>query len=100
MVEELYGNAAWHALPAPLMGAEDFSYVLEKTPGAMFLLGASAAGSDWRSCSGLHSNRMVIDEGIMARGAAVLAGIAARFLNGSAEFTAAPAAPGAGSATP
>ena len=86
VVEELYGNATWHTLPAPVMGAEDFSYVLEKTPGAMFFLGASAAGSDWRSCCGLHSNRMVIDEGIMARGAAVLAGIAARFLNGSTEF--------------
>ena len=86
VVEDLYGNAAWHALPAPVMGAEDFSYVLEKTPGAMFFLGASAAGSDWRSCCGLHSNRMVIDEGIMARGAAVLAGIAARFLKGSGEF--------------
>jgi hypothetical protein len=31
---------------------------------------------------------MVIDEGIMARGAAVLAGIAARFLGGSPEFAA------------
>jgi amidohydrolase len=86
VVEELYGSATWLTLPAPVMGAEDFSYVLEKTPGAMFFLGASAAGSDWRSCCGLHSNRMVIDEGIMARGAAVLAGIAARFLNGSDEF--------------
>jgi hippurate hydrolase len=91
VVEDLYGNAAWHTLPAPVMGAEDFSYVLEKAPGAMFFLGASAAGSDWRSCCGLHSNRMVIDEGIMARGAAVLAGIAARFLNASDEFAAAPA---------
>jgi len=80
VVEELYGEATWRALPTPVMGAEDFSYVLEKTPGAMFFLGASAAGSDWRSCCGLHSNRMVIDESIMARGAAVLAGIAARFL--------------------
>src|ERR1700691_4440995 len=84
--QELYGEAAWRALPAPVMGAEDFSYVLEKTPGAMFFLGASAEGSDWRNCCGLHSNRMVIDESIMARGAAVLAGIAARFLRESNEF--------------
>jgi hypothetical protein len=52
----------------------------------MLFLGASAAGSDWRSCCGLHSNRMVIDESIMARGAAVFAGIAVRFLGGSDEF--------------
>jgi amidohydrolase len=82
VVAELYGEQSWHALAAPVMGAEDFSYVLEKTPGAMFFLGASAAGSDFRSCCGLHSNRMVIDETIMARGAAVLAGLADRFLNG------------------
>lgn len=82
VVHELYGEQSWHSLAAPVMGAEDFSYVLEKTPGAMFFLGASAAGSDFRSCCGLHSNRMVLDETIMARGAAVLAGIADRFLNG------------------
>jgi hippurate hydrolase len=90
VVEELYGEATWLTLPAPVMGAEDFSYVLEKTPGAMLFLGASAKGSDWRSCCGLHSNRMVIDESIMARGAAVLAGMAASFLGGSDEFRAAP----------
>jgi hippurate hydrolase len=82
VVGELYGEQSWHTLPAPVMGAEDFSYVLEKTPGAMLFVGASAAGSDFRSCCGLHSNRMVIDETIMARGTAVFAGIAARFLNG------------------
>jgi len=86
VVTELYGEQSWHALPAPVMGAEDFSYVLEKVPGAMFFLGASEAGSDFRSCCGLHSNRMVLDESIMARGAAVLAGLAARFLNGSHAF--------------
>src|ERR1700733_357283 len=48
VVQQLYGEATWRALPAPVMGAEDFSYVLEKTPGAMFFLGASAEGSDWR----------------------------------------------------
>ena len=67
-VEDCYGAASWRTAPDPLMGAEDFSYVLEKVPGAMFFLGASAEGSDWRSCCGLHSNRMVIDESVMARG--------------------------------
>jgi amidohydrolase len=82
VVSELYGEESWRLLPAPVMGAEDFSYVLEKTPGAMLFLGASVQGSDFRSCCGLHSNRMVLDETIMARGAAVMAGIAARFLTG------------------
>jgi hippurate hydrolase len=79
-VEHLFGADSWFELPAPIMGAEDFSYVLEKVPGAMFFLGASAKGSDWRSCCGLHSNRMVLDESVLARGAAVHAAIAENFL--------------------
>jgi amidohydrolase len=79
-VEHLFGGDAWQTLPAPLMGAEDFSYILEKVPGAMFFLGAAAEGADWRACCGLHSNKMVLDESVMARGAAVHAAIAERFL--------------------
>jgi len=81
VVEATFGEAAWLTMDHPVMGAEDFSYVLEKVPGAMFWLGASAEGSDWRACCGLHSNRMVLDEKVMARGAALHAALAERFLN-------------------
>ena len=80
-VGQLFGADSWMTLPAPIMGAEDFSYVLEKVPGAMLFLGAAAKGSDWRSCCGLHSNRMVLDETVLARGAAAHAAIAERFLD-------------------
>ena len=79
-VRALLGDEAWVTLGSPMMGAEDFSYVLEKVPGAMFFLGASHEGADWRSCCALHSNRMVLDEAVMARGAAVHAALATRFL--------------------
>jgi hippurate hydrolase len=79
-VKALYGDDAWNRMPTPVMGAEDFSYVLEKVPGAMFFLGAAHEGDDWRQCCGLHSNRMVLDEAVMARGAAVHAALAERFL--------------------
>ena len=79
-VEGLYGPEAWLAMKHPVMGTEDFSYVLEKVPGAMLFLGASTAGSDWRQCCALHSNRMVLDETVMARGAALHAALAERFL--------------------
>jgi hippurate hydrolase len=79
-VKDLLGDPAWVTLSSPVMGAEDFSYVLEKVPGAMFFLGASHQGADWRSCCALHSNRMVLDEAVMARGAAVHAALATRFL--------------------
>jgi hippurate hydrolase len=80
VVKATFGEDAWIEMPAPVMGAEDFSYVLEKVPGAMFFLGASAAGSDWRACCALHSNRMMLDEAVMARGAALHAAFAERFL--------------------
>ncbi|MGB3796959.1 MAG: M20 family metallopeptidase, partial [Alteraurantiacibacter sp.] len=76
----LGGENPWHERPAPTMGAEDFSYVLEKVPGAMFFLGAAAEGIDWKGCCGLHSSRMVLDESVMPRGSAFLAGCALEFL--------------------
>ena len=80
VVEATFGTESWKTLDAPIMGAEDFAYVLEKVPGAMFFLGASHEGDDWRQCCGLHSNRMVLDESVMAKGAALHAALAERFL--------------------
>jgi len=67
-------------LPAPIMGAEDFSYVLEKVPGVMAFLGVAEEGADWRNCCGIHSSRMLVDESVLPRGAAFLSGCAARYL--------------------
>jgi amidohydrolase len=78
---ELYGDEAWFEMPHPMMGAEDFSYVLQKAPGAMMFLGASPEGGDWRTCCALHSNRMVLDERVMARGAAMHCAMAEAFLS-------------------
>jgi amidohydrolase len=77
---EQFGADNWQRLAHPIMGAEDFSYVLEKVPGAMFFLGAAHEGVDWRSCCGLHSNHMVLDEAVMARGAAFHAALAETYL--------------------
>ncbi|MCL4673993.1 MAG: amidohydrolase [Sphingomonadaceae bacterium] len=74
------GEQAWRDLPAPIMGAEDFAYVLEKVPGAMFFLGVAREGDDWRQCCSIHSPRMHVDEAALPSGTAVLAGCALRFL--------------------
>jgi hippurate hydrolase len=76
----LFGAPAWHRLGAPVMGAEDFAYVLHKVPGAMVFLGATPEGGDFRSCCALHSNRMVLDENVMARGVAMHCAYAEAFL--------------------
>ena len=67
-------------LQAPIMGAEDFSYVLEKVPGMMAFLGVAQSGADWKQCCSIHSSRMMVDESVLPRGTAFLAGCASRFL--------------------
>jgi len=80
VAHELFGPSAFQRLPAPIMGAEDFAYVLQETPGAMFFLGAAAQGTDWAAACGIHSPRMILDEAVMPLGSALLAGVARRFL--------------------
>jgi hippurate hydrolase len=77
---EMFGPQAFLRLGAPIMGAEDFAYVLDKVPGAMFFLGVSHEGEDWTKCCGIHSTKMMLDESVMPRGSALLAGLAESFL--------------------
>ncbi len=80
VAKELGGDDGFLRMAHPIMGAEDFSYVLQKIPGAMFFLGVAQEGSDWSQCCGLHSSRMMVDESVLPRGTAFLAGCATRFL--------------------
>lgn len=80
VARDLFGAAAFKRLDQPIMGAEDFSYVLEKVPGAMFFLGVAHEGADWHNCPSIHSPRMMVDEAALPHGAALLAGCAMRFL--------------------
>jgi len=61
-------------MASPIMGAEDWSYVLRRVPGAMAFLGASPPGVEHPAPN--HSNRMLIDEGAMAAGIAMHAAMA------------------------
>lgn len=80
VARELGGPEGWRDLADPIMGAEDFSYVLEKTPGAMFFLGVAPDGEDWTACCAIHSPRMHVDEAALPRGAAMLAGCALEYI--------------------
>ncbi len=63
-------------MPDPVMGAEDWSYVLQEVPGAMAFLGTSPPGVAYADIAPNHSNRMVIDEDAMAVGVALHAAVA------------------------
>ncbi|MDG2004447.1 MAG: M20 family metallopeptidase [Novosphingobium sp.] len=80
VTREIFGEEAFLRLDDPIMGAEDFAYVLEKVPGAMFFLGVSHEGEDWTQCCGIHSTKMMLDESVMPNGSALLAGLAVSFL--------------------
>lgn len=60
----------------PQMGAEDFSYVLEKYPGAMAFLGARPPGVDPVDAPPNHSNLVVFDEDALPAGVATYAAMA------------------------
>ncbi len=78
---ELFGEGSFVTLPAPVMGAEDFSYVLQQIPGVMLMLGATPEGANPSTCCALHSNKMMIDEKVMARGIAMHCAFAEAFLS-------------------
>ncbi|MEU4995989.1 M20/M25/M40 family metallo-hydrolase [Streptomyces sp. NPDC021622] len=78
----LLGPGLVHDLPEPVLGAEDFSYVLEGVPGAMALLGARPPEVPADSAPDCHSNRVVFDETAMATGIAVHAAVALHHLTG------------------
>ena len=77
----LGGERGYHQMPAPMMGAEDFSYVLRQVPGAMAFIGVAPEGSDPATNPPLHNTRMTIDEAVMAKGVALHCSVAERFLH-------------------
>ncbi|WP_097185607.1 M20 metallopeptidase family protein [Blastococcus haudaquaticus] len=79
---ELLGERASVLSPAPLMGAEDFSYVLQRVPGAMAWLGACPPGVDPATAPANHSNLVVFDEEPLPAGVALYASMAMRALAG------------------
>jgi hippurate hydrolase len=69
-------------MPAPVMGAEDFSYLLNERPGAFAYLGVCPPGESPAHAHGCHSNRMTIDESALRHGIAMYAAMALDYLAG------------------
>jgi glucosamine--fructose-6-phosphate aminotransferase (isomerizing) len=59
VAKEVVGDSSTVRLPNPIMGAEDFSYVLNRIPGAMMFLGGTAPDRNPATAAPNHSNRVV-----------------------------------------
>jgi amidohydrolase len=78
LARDLVGEADVQTMPAPIMGAEDWSYVLQRIPGVMVSLGARPRDRKLAGYPQNHSNLVVFDEGAMAVGAALYTAVAQR----------------------
>jgi hippurate hydrolase len=77
----LLGQEVLTPLEAPIMGAEDWSYVLERVPGMMSFLGACPPDLVPGEAPGNHSNLVVFDEDAMPAGVALYAAVALAHTN-------------------
>ena len=78
--EAVAGEGKVLRLPHPVMGAEDFSYVLNRIPGAMMFLGATPEGINPLEAPPNHSNRVFFNEDAMKTGVAMYSAMALRHL--------------------
>ncbi|WP_419707951.1 M20 metallopeptidase family protein [Promicromonospora sp. NFX87] len=74
---ELHGADRVIERPNPIMGAEDFSYVLEQVPGCFILLGARPEDVPAATAPSNHSATVRFDDAVLGDQAAALAGLAA-----------------------
>jgi hippurate hydrolase len=73
---ELLGPDHVREMGHPIMGSEDFSYVLQRVPGAMVNIGTRPeSGPAYPN----HSNRMLVNEAALAAGIGMHVAVALRF---------------------
>ncbi|OIJ68644.1 amidohydrolase [Streptomyces mangrovisoli] len=83
---ELFGPHAAVEAPTPVSGSEDFSFLLERVPGAFVGIGACPPGTDPATAPVNHSPQAVFDDAVLPAQAALLARLAtgalARYADG------------------
>lgn len=73
---ELFGADRVVQAQDPLMGSEDFSFVLNEIPGAFYFLFATPDGIDPKTAAMNHSPHVLFDDAVLADQAASLAALA------------------------
>lgn len=76
LARSVLGARHGEAMANPLMGAEDFAYVLQRVPGALAFLGACPPGVRPADAAPNHSDQVVFDESAMEYGVALYAAFA------------------------
>jgi hippurate hydrolase len=76
LASSVLGEGKALSLEHPLMTAEDFSYILQRVPGALAFLGACPPGVEPTEAAPNHSNRVHFDESALAHGVAMYAAFA------------------------
>jgi hippurate hydrolase len=79
-VMEHFGEERFYTMPQPLAGAEDFSRILQRVPGAMVFLGAALDGRDPATAPYNHAAEAAFDDAVLPDGAALLAQLATHHL--------------------
>lgn len=82
VTKRLLGEHGYVEMAAPVMGAEDFSYLLQQRQGAFAYLGVCPPGHRPGDAHACHSNRMTIDESAMRNGVGMYCATALSFLAG------------------
>ncbi|MFF0769834.1 M20 family metallopeptidase [Nonomuraea wenchangensis] len=75
-----FGDERVRVSPAPVMGSEDFSYVLREVPGVFVFLRATPREIDHETAAPNHSPHVVFDDAVLADQAVALASLAAGHL--------------------
>lgn len=76
LADRVLGAKYWESMTEPIMSAEDFSYVLQRVPGAMAFLGACPPDVELAAAEANHSNRVRFDESALPHGVALYAAFA------------------------
>lgn len=76
VLSSVFGTERVERLPDPLMGSEDFSYVLQQVPGAFIMLGARPEHVPAGEAPSNHSSKVVFDDAVLGDQAAALAELA------------------------
>lgn len=71
-----FGEQRVMVLPSPMMGSEDFAFVLAEVPGTFIALLTSPEGTDLSTVEWNHSPRVVFDDSVLGDQAAALASVA------------------------